>query len=163
MVALYRFPYQTEKASRTWRTAPKRCGVAEDKMPNKRITEVLHESLGDTGRPKSAEDYIVARDLTRKKVIEAIKKLLDMTPTQLKSHMSDPEITMNEFLLGNLMVKCAEYGDTSRIDFLYNRLIGKVADKIDIHATATMNVNEILVDALQVHIANRKSLKNEKG
>ena len=59
-----------------------------------------------------------------------------MTKNELESILSkqNPDVPMIEMMIGSIVHKALVEGDPKRFDFILNRTIGKVADKIDLNA-----------------------------
>lgn len=89
------------------------------------------------GRPKSL--------LTKDKVKGILGKFADMTLQDLENLVKDPQSKMLEIMVASIMVKAAKDGDFSRLNFILDRSIGRVAadageeDRVD---TSGMTLEE---------------------
>lgn len=90
---------------------------------------------GQSGNPAGpaflAPDLREVKKLTKREAIESLTRCVRMTPDRMKEHMMDPNISMLELAVCRLLVKAAEHGDDRRINFLLDRIIGKVTDKVE--------------------------------
>lgn len=69
--------------------------------------------------------------LTKDKVSSILGKFSNMTRDELQDVVKDPKSTMLEIMIASVIVKAAESGDYSRLDFLLSRSIGKVKEEIE--------------------------------
>ncbi len=78
------------------------------------------------------EGQIATRRLTRAKLEEILHKYMHSTKDELALKLKEPGDTPAiELMVISVMAKALQNGDTYRLEFLLNRLIGKVPDKID--------------------------------
>lgn len=87
------------------------------------------ESGNSKGRAPLAPELIAIKEITRFDIKRIISKIMTMKPQELLAHLADPNITAHELLVGKIFAEAVKAGDQSRLEFLYNRLVGKVADK----------------------------------
>ena len=88
------------------------------------------------GKKALPADLRKARELTKANLEGLLNKYLWMTKNELESILSkqNPDVPMIEMMIGSIVHKALVEGDPKRFDFILNRTIGKVADKIDLNA-----------------------------
>lgn len=84
------------------------------------------------GRPKVPDDVKEARKLNQVEFERVANKYLYLTRDELKEAAEDPDTTVIELLVSSIIVKAVEKGDQMRLEFLLNRLIGRVVDRIEV-------------------------------
>lgn len=84
------------------------------------------------GRPKKPETILFEIPIiTKQEVIDAYNKFMHMPIPELEKYVQNKQGTAFEYTVARILAMAAVKGDPLRLDFLLNRLIGKVADKID--------------------------------
>jgi len=86
---------------------------------------------GNPGRPKTDPNVRLIKRLTTDKIIEGISRIVHMTVDELKQLATNPQATGLELALGKILVEAIKTGDHQRIEFLMNRTVGKVTEKIE--------------------------------
>lgn len=81
-----------------------------------------------SGRPKMPPDLKKATKITSQDFIRTGTRLIYYTKAQLKKVMNDPKSTALEMLIASIIFKGVTQGDHKRLDFLLDRLIGKVTN-----------------------------------
>lgn len=81
--------------------------------------------------PKDLRD---ARELTKKHLEGLLNKHLWLTKIEAKALVEHPETPLLEVLIASIVDKAVNHGDEKRLDFILNRLIGKVSEQIDINS-----------------------------
>jgi hypothetical protein len=84
------------------------------------------------GRPKIPDDVKQARKLTTLQLITTFNKLIYMTDTDLKAHYQDSKTPVFERIVCKVLHLAEMKGDHYRLDFVLDRLIGKVTDKVEV-------------------------------
>jgi hypothetical protein len=89
---------------------------------------------GQSGNPSGAapvpEDIKEARKLTNFEFERLANKYLFGTAADIEKASKDPNTPLIELLVGSVIHKGVLEGDERRLDFLLNRLVGKVKDEI---------------------------------
>lgn len=62
---------------------------------------------------------------------ECVYKYMDLTLDELVEVQARGGLTLREEIVASILVSAAEKGDVIKTEFLLNRTIGKVADKVD--------------------------------
>ena len=57
---------------------------------------------------------------------------MTMDKTQLKALVNAPDTPVIELMIASIIYKGLEYGDQQRLDFMLNRLIGRVKEQVEI-------------------------------
>ena len=83
------------------------------------------------GKHPSPPELAHARKLTRMEFELICAKYLNATKEQIKEATKDPNLTMLEAMIVSLINKAIVHGDQKRLDFLLDRLIGKVVQPIE--------------------------------
>lgn len=84
------------------------------------------------GRPPIPEDVREIRKISADTVKRLISRYVDMTAAELKVAAESDETPMLEKMIASVIAKALDAGDYTRIDFLLNRLIGKVTEKVEV-------------------------------
>ncbi len=88
------------------------------------------------------EGLLAQRRLTRVRLEEILQKYLGTPLTKLKELIKDPGDTPAiELIIVSVLAKSITHGDQHRLEFLLNRIIGKVPDKV--HVTDETDHEEI--------------------
>lgn len=72
-----------------------------------------------------------ARKLTSKATVEILSKCIFMTRDEISTRLNEPETPGIELAILTVLANCIKHGDATRLNFLLDRLIGKVTDKIE--------------------------------
>jgi hypothetical protein len=83
------------------------------------------------GRAPVPEDVREARKVDKEYALSVMSKFLYKSLDELEAMRSDASRPVYEHMLISAAIVSIETGDSSRIDFFLNRLIGKVTDKIE--------------------------------
>lgn len=79
------------------------------------------------------QDLRMANKLTEANLRGIVNKLLWMTKDQLQAHVKNPRVPMIELTVASIIHKAAVQGDERRLDFILNRMIGRVRERFDFH------------------------------
>lgn len=82
------------------------------------------------GRPPIPEDIKQARKLNQNEFERVANKFLYLTRDELKAALAQPTTTTIELMLGSIIAQAVQKGDHMRLEFMLNRLIGKVTDVV---------------------------------
>ncbi len=66
-----------------------------------------------------------------------------MPKNDLQVILKSPNIPMMELMVASIVAKAATGGDHLRLDFILNRIIGKVKDKIEVTAVKPYVINNL--------------------
>ena len=83
------------------------------------------------GRPKISPELRKKAHLTKQTLINILNDLIHMDSDQLEIKLKDPKATMLELAVGRIIQKAAKEGDTLRLNFLFDRIVGKVTDIVE--------------------------------
>lgn len=86
---------------------------------------------GGPGRPRKEEDVRRAAKITRTEAEALLTKFMQMEITELEAVLKDKKRKVIEHIIGRVALMAIKNGDHSRLDFVLNRLIGKVSDKVE--------------------------------
>ncbi len=84
------------------------------------------------GKPKIPEDIKQARKMTQIELERVINSLLFLDREALQAKIKDPKTPMIEMIAASIMAQAAQKGDHTRLDFILQRMIGKVKDQVEI-------------------------------
>lgn len=84
------------------------------------------------GRPPLPPELKAVRRLTRTEFERIANKYLWMTPAELAAVLVDPETPMLERVIVRVLSKADDEGEFGPIEWLAQRLIGKVKDQVDV-------------------------------
>lgn len=82
------------------------------------------------GRPELPREFKKARRLTRTAFEGICNRFVHMTGPELRKAKYEPQRTQLERIVIAVLEKAEGWGDTSRLNFVLDRLIGKVPDEI---------------------------------
>lgn len=90
------------------------------------------------GRKKLPPDLLKAKQLTSEEFMRTATELLRLSPQEICNIVNDPATPALKALVGTMIVKAIDEGDERRTDFLLQRIIGKVPDKLETNAPTTI-------------------------
>lgn len=102
------------------------------------------------GRPSLPEDVRRARKFNVTECTRVISKFFNMTLEEVEVISKTPETPMLERTLAKLFVEAEKTGDQSKLEFLFNRSIGKVTDKLNVKLPKPTVIKLIGEDAILV-------------
>ncbi len=88
------------------------------------------------GRVKLPEELRKARALNQQELERAVNKYLWLDRAALQDAVKDPATPMLELMVASIMAQAAQKGDQQRLEFILQRLIGRVTDKIEVKVPA---------------------------
>lgn len=89
------------------------------------------------------EGFLKERKLTRLGLELIIQKYLHATADELKAILKEPgQTTVIELMVISIMARGMSGGDTQRAEFILNRLIGKVPDKVEVNDVTNKELAE---------------------
>ncbi len=86
------------------------------------------------GRPRLPGDVKEARRLTQIDLERTVNKYIYHDKDELKAAAAEPGTSMLDLIVISILAKAVQGGDPTRLDFLLNRVIGKVQDRIEVTA-----------------------------
>ena len=89
------------------------------------------ETVNPNGRPKLSEEAKAVKKMTSEQAITIFSKLIAATPKDLVEMANKEDASFLEKCVAVVAKKALETGDISRLEFLLNRSIGPVKQKID--------------------------------
>lgn len=89
------------------------------------------ESGNLNGAPGYPKDIRESRKLNQQELERTINRLIYLTPAELRAVLDNPP-TMFEQVVGNIIALAGEKGDHQRLEFILQRMIGRVTDKIEV-------------------------------
>lgn len=116
------------------------------------------QSGNPSGRPKIGADLTKLNHLTKQKLITILNTFINMTRDEIAERLQDPKATMLEMAVGHIIAKAAKEGDTMRLNFLFDRIVGKVTDVVE-QTNVNLDYNpdeykEVPVEALIKLVSN---------
>lgn len=91
-----------------------------------------HLALKGGGRPLIPDDLKNVKKVTTEQAERLITRLMEMNEVELKALCKDPATPAMHVIIGNIILKGMAGGDTQRMEFLFNRTIGRVLDKVEV-------------------------------
>lgn len=89
------------------------------------------QSGNPNGRPNVPEDLKQARNLNRIELDRLLNKMLGSTKAELETILKNPSSTLLEITVCGILAKAAQGGDHQRLNFILERLVGKVKDVVE--------------------------------
>lgn len=86
---------------------------------------------GGPGRPKLPADLHQVNILTRTEFEARASKYMQMPIDDLIVYLKGSNVPSIDHMIGTIIIAAAKGGDQQRLDFLLNRTIGKVVEKIE--------------------------------
>lgn len=83
------------------------------------------------GQRKLPPDVKIAKDITQDNVILMFSEVMLMDEFQIKDLLANPKENKFKRAIAQVLDKAEKYGDATRLEFLLNRTIGKVTDRIE--------------------------------
>ena len=109
--------------------------MAEKKDPRKNLKPFKPGQSGNpSGRPKTPEDIAKAKRLNQHELDRIINKYLWMDREAMQARLKDPSTPMMEIMVGSIVAQAAQKGDQQRLEFILQRVVGKVKDQIEVAA-----------------------------
>ncbi len=93
---------------------------------------------GGPGRPPVPIELKEARKLNQVELELIMNKLMGLNVKELEDIKSASDTTAIVAMIASIMIVALKTGDQTRLDFLLNRLIGKVKEKVEHSGTMTL-------------------------
>lgn len=90
------------------------------------------QSGNPNGRPKLTTELLEARKLNQIAVGSIINKYMNMGIGEIQQDCERADIKALEAMIGKIIVEAHKFGDYSRVNFLFDRMIGKVKETIEV-------------------------------
>lgn len=105
------------------------------------------KSGNPNGRPRISPEFKGIRKLSLNDFVLKVNKYVSLPFEELKRIFKNPEVASLDLMIISVITESIKKGDTHKIEFLLNRLIGPVKQKID-HSSedgtmATSNVIDL--------------------
>lgn len=83
------------------------------------------------GRPKMVDPKVsdYSKNLTKTAVISALSTMLECSEDELDAILKDRTVPALRKAIASVISRCIKDGDYTRLEFLFNRTIGKVKDE----------------------------------
>lgn len=82
-------------------------------------------------RQKESPEYKAAKVMNAHELAIIIHELMYLDFAQLKALLKDPKIPIGKLCVGSVMRRMIQDGDPRSFDCIFNRIVGKVADKLE--------------------------------
>lgn len=97
------------------------------------------------GRPSLPPEVKAAKKLTRAALEELLHRYVHMTKLELAARKKAEDASQLELMVIGIIEAGAKWGDSHRLNFLLDRLVGKVAEPVDItHRLGKLTRDELL-------------------
>lgn len=84
------------------------------------------------GRPPMPPELKAVRKLNRHEVEICLSKIIKMGDAEREFIILDPESSGMEKITARIVTEAIKCGDEKRLGFLFDRLVGKVQDKVEV-------------------------------
>lgn len=91
-----------------------------------------------SGRPKEPADLGELRKLTQAQFQRLLFRFVRMPLPDLKRKLENPETPVLDLMIGRVVFRAIKDGDYKRLDFLLDRMIGKVKEHIEVTENAEL-------------------------
>lgn len=89
------------------------------------------QSGNPKGRVKLPEEVKEAKRLNRASMEAALNKFLTWETDKLAEFLRDTKNPVLDMIIAKILIEAMKKGDQMRLNFLFDRLIGKVQDKVE--------------------------------
>lgn len=93
---------------------------------------VKGESGNIKGRPVLPPDLLEARKLNKIEVSRIINNYMNQPIGNIQAAVNNQDSTALEAMIAKLITEAHRHGDHNRLNFLFDRMIGKVTDKVEL-------------------------------
>ena len=100
--------------------------------PGSASTQFKVGNSGGSGRPKMPQEMIMMRMLTKDSAKALMNKFLDWPLSHLHDYLKDTTNPVLEYYIAKLLYTGISEGNIAPLAFLFDRLLGKVVDKVEI-------------------------------
>ena len=90
------------------------------------------QSGNPSGRPKLPKDIVEGRKLNQIEVVRIFNEFSNYSAAQMRDLLNNPETKAFELLIGKIMFEAIKHGDHQRMNFILDRMVGKVVDRMDV-------------------------------
>lgn len=90
------------------------------------------QSGNPNGRPKLPDDIRQIRKVNKTEIERVMNKFLSMTKSEISQLVNDQDTPALEIMLASIIVKATTHGDHQRLNFILDRLVGKVKDVVQV-------------------------------
>ena len=113
---------------------------------------------GGPGRPKDPYELVVARSLSKLEATTLLNKFLFWTVVELEAFLKDKTNLVIEYYVAKLIYMSIVENNEKMLLFLFDRLFGKVVDKIEI-SRPTPTIIEMLSDKRQIILGTKDKIE----
>lgn len=100
--------------------------------PGRESSQFKAGNPGGPGRPKSPSELILMRNLTKDEARVILNKFLFWPLTELQAYLKDPSNPVIEYYIAKLIYQGISDGNVAPLNFLFERLLGRVVDKVEV-------------------------------
>ena len=86
------------------------------------------------GRPQLPEDIKKARELNTVELTRILNELVYCSKGELEAKIKNPATDMLEVIGASILLKGADFGDPMRLNFILDRLVGKVKEQVEVES-----------------------------
>lgn len=112
------------------------------------------QSGNPKGRPKLPSDVLESRKQNTVSVARILNKFMNMNIEELKLLMNDKKTQNLELMIGRIIIEAIKTGDYTRLNFILDRSIGKVTEKVE-HKLPTPTLVKLL-DGSSIMLGSKK-------
>lgn len=99
---------------------------------------------GGPGRPPLPVEVREAKKMSKAEVDAKLCAFLGYTKGELEAIMKSPNSTMLELTVGSILLHAVKHGDASRLNFILDRVYGKVKDRSEVELSARGEHRELI-------------------
>lgn len=105
----------------------------------------------NTGRPRNPPEINKAASLSKTQFLAKLNEYLNLSFNELTEIVKNKDLPMIDHWVGRIALHGATKGDERRLDFMANRLYGKVKETVDLNVKARPAVIH-LPDGMKVEL-----------
>lgn len=114
------------------------------------------------GAPKISPELKAARKLTRTVLEDILNRFIHMTKDEMREAKRAPERTFLELIVISVLDKAEGWGDTSRLNFVLNRLLGESPLEVNIKNTTALTPEQRAA-RIALLMANKEKANGNSG
>ena len=87
--------------------------------------------------------------MTNHQLMRRLTDFLQMDRDAVRAIAQDPKAPMLDVIVASIVAKAATASDHQRLNFLFDRIVGKVTDKIEVNPFSEMSLEDLIILAKQ--------------
>jgi len=114
---------------------------------------------GGPGRPKDSKELVLARSLNKTEAYALLNKFLFYTVAELNTYLKNHDNNVMEYYIAKLIYAGIVEDNEKMLLFLFDRLLGKVVEKVEI-SRPTPTIIEMISSKRQIILGTKDKIKS---